>query len=824
MEDKKPKQIGKDENEGKFEKYLLNKTNVDYMHNRYLKKFQYLKELSNLLQSYHDAFLDFVKRLSNIKDKFIEIDNPQKKTNNTKEKASAQNQPNKSYNSINQAIEELFTLITKQTVTYNFLAKKIITSNNLPKEPKFWNLDQREKQLHNNSKNLLKEYKNYKTNFLKCKSDYETNFDSLEKMYIDEKQDKNKENKINKTIDNLNKIIEKYKNSEQLVNQKENEIIQNDKELYKLYEKFDLDIYNSITNIIGTIKDQIKYVNDENIKYLSLLEIKYRDINKENDIDEYINVCIEDNKNEVFEVKKVKYEPYTPKTELSNNYLTGNEKEINAFKKNYLVLYKLKQNFNDICPNLDFEKEKQKVNFLSSMQKIFYPEPNIKLKDKEKDNLLSLLSEKDNRKLFIVFLSNQRTKGRYQRGKELIKDLGIILEHILNISEKEKSFEEAKHCIIISQTFYYEEKNSGKKIYLFEYIKINKWLTSLEFWEEMTKYMINKEIENNNKVLGEEALKKESDNTRRERISQVYLSQLLTFSENMIDFGFDKKEIFKILDINAKIYNVLESFKTPIKENVNTIFRTKPTLAREEISQFYKIRQKTLKITRKKIIINNHKFNDKKENDNDFINQKIKRRKSSILLFKVKKAEEKEKNQKFEKIKKEINNINDLIIKSKTKSENVIKNKRYAYNQTLMFGQNILNNIINLEKKEKNEIIIEDKKEEKIEDKKEDKKEEQKKEGIDKEPQKEIIKDEPKKEEDEKDNENKKEGKKEEQKKEGIEKESQKEMLKDEPKKEDDEDKNKNVEIKKGEDSKEIEVKKEVTLNEESKNEIKDSE
>ena len=169
----------------------------------------------------------------------------------------------------------------------------------MPKEPKFWNLDQREKQLHNNSKNLLKEYKNYKTNFLKCKSDYETNFDSLEKMYIDEKQDKNKENKINKTIDNLNKIIEKYKNSEQLVNQKENEIIQNDKELYKLYEKFDLDIYNSITNIIGTIKDQIKYVNDENIKYLSLLEIKYRDINKENDIDEYINVCIEDNKNEV---------------------------------------------------------------------------------------------------------------------------------------------------------------------------------------------------------------------------------------------------------------------------------------------------------------------------------------------------------------------------------------------------------------------------------------------------------------------------------------------------------------------------------------------
>ena len=138
----------------------------------------------------------------------------------------------------------------------------------------------------------------------------------------------------------------------------------------------------------------------------------------------------------------------------------------------------------------------------------------------------------------IVVLSNQRTKGRFERSWRLIYILGQILNKILQISEHEKNYEDVKHCIILSQTFFCSEKKTKNKYFLFEYIKNNKWLKSPKFWDEMTDYMIEKEIESNNKILGQEALDKETLEGKRERYSQVCISQLLTFSENMIDFGF----------------------------------------------------------------------------------------------------------------------------------------------------------------------------------------------------------------------------------------------------------------------------------------------
>ena len=98
---------------------------------------------------------------------------------------------------------------------------------------------------------------------------------------------------------------------------------------------------------------------------------------------------------------------------------------------------------------------------------MLYPEENSKFTKKEKDKLFSLLKSKQNRMLFIVILSNQRTKGNYQQSWKLINDLGDILSFILNLSQKEKNYEIAKHCIIISQTFYSERKGSkGNFIYL----------------------------------------------------------------------------------------------------------------------------------------------------------------------------------------------------------------------------------------------------------------------------------------------------------------------------------------------------------------------
>ena len=83
----------------------------------------------------------------------------------------------------------------------------------------------------------------------------------------------------------------------------------------------------------------------------------------------------------------------------------------------------------------------------------------------------------------MVILSKQRTYGRYCRTKQLINDLGIMLNSIINISHNSLNYNIVKTCIILSQTFYYEEKKN--KIYLYTIINNNKWLKTPDFWRSI---------------------------------------------------------------------------------------------------------------------------------------------------------------------------------------------------------------------------------------------------------------------------------------------------------------------------------------------------
>jgi hypothetical protein len=101
-----------------------------------------------------------------------------------------------------------------------------------------------------------------------------------------------------------------------------------------------------------------------------------------------------------------------------------------------------------------------------------------------------------------VTLSKQRTKGRYKRSKKLLNDLAEILLFIIQSAEKENNFEDAKNCMILSQTFFYEI-NKGKNVkkkYLIDFIKKYKWFSTLEFWEGIIETMIQSEIHKNDKI------------------------------------------------------------------------------------------------------------------------------------------------------------------------------------------------------------------------------------------------------------------------------------------------------------------------------------
>ena len=94
-------------------------------------------------------------------------------------------------------------------------------------------------------------------------------------------------------------------------------------------------------------------------------------------------------------------------------------------------------------------------------------------KKDEKKELISMLKDPFYKTFFLITLSKQRTKGRFQRNETLLYDLSEILHFILNESQKIKDYESAKNCIILSQTFFLKNKIKKIKMKKRNYIYLN---------------------------------------------------------------------------------------------------------------------------------------------------------------------------------------------------------------------------------------------------------------------------------------------------------------------------------------------------------------
>ena len=124
---------------------------------------------------------------------------------------------------------------------------------------------------------------------------------------------------------------------------------------------------------------------------------------------------------------------------------------------------------------------------------------------------------------------------------------------ILDVAQRKKDFVSAKNCIILSQTFYYnDESKPDKKVYILENIKKHTWLKSISFWKDFILLMILKEFKkleemNTNEKIIIAKNKNISENVKP-KIGEVLFSQLLPYVGNMNEFNVDKKFIIKILD------------------------------------------------------------------------------------------------------------------------------------------------------------------------------------------------------------------------------------------------------------------------------------
>ena len=276
-----------------------------------------------------------------------------------------------------------------------------------------------------------------------------------------------------------------------------------------------------------------------------------------------LKILIEENENKKRYEKKVNLVQYQSDINF-NSCKNRNEFDICANTVDTINKYINKDIFKDYNYNQELKNYEESI----LVKKLF--EEKGELSDDMENNFLASLNDPSIYYTVIVVLSQLRTNNKLNKSKSLIKCLGKAFNKILDYAEKNKIYDHAKNCIILSQTYYYQDSNEKEKIFLSEEIKNHKWLTSQEFWREFIDCMIRLEfsrLENDLNLPYFSADKKMNITKEiKSKFNDVVFSQLLAYITNMIYFIPDKKIVLKISDEFVQKYNYLSN------SNLDTLF------------------------------------------------------------------------------------------------------------------------------------------------------------------------------------------------------------------------------------------------------------
>ena len=580
---------------------------IDFLHEKTLKEHSNLNIFSEIITKYQQALTDFSKSIDNIKRKNSDIVD-EKEKDNTIDLA------------ITNFKQALKSHVDEFKECSNHMKKSIINPIIKTIDDKYTE----EKELYyqyNKSKNL---YNNYKINLEKARKEFEASakicesniFNMIQSKYqaLNSEEDLVKyEERMKLSITSTKNLEDKYyKLLEDTNKARENEI-NKQKELLKFYQIINTDFYLKLNCIISYFIPMVKKMFTSILLSMDALDYRFKNINIQQDMNNFI----EKNKTDFKRDDPIPFIPYTPEADLTKNFAGIEKKELETLDINYQVISTMHQNFRDIRKDLNMIEEEKKYRLRFLCTQIFKIGPGISFNPKEKKELINLLKEPFYKSYFLVTLSKQRTKGRFQRSETLIKDLSDIIHNILDESQKNKDYESAKNCIILSQTFFHEKKNQKnqndiKKIYLFDYIKNYKWLQSLDFWEGIIEHMIQNEIAKNEEVNKKNNVINETQEDIKSRLSNIGFSQVLSYSNNMIEFKIEKKDITKIVDSFIKKYGIEESMAEAIYENIKN---TSPLEEDEEDEKYFKEYEEEFQI-KKNNMINNDEEEDDSSTDN----------------------------------------------------------------------------------------------------------------------------------------------------------------------------------------------------------------
>ena len=577
---------------------------IDFLHEKTLKEHSNLNIFSEIITKYQQALTDFSKSIDNIKHKNADIVDAKEKGNTIDLAITNFKQALKSHV---DEFKECSNHMKKSII--NPIIKTI--DDKYTEEKELYYQYNKSKNLYNNSKiNLEKARKEFEASAKICESNI---FNMIQSKYqaLNSEEDLVKyEERMKLSITSTKNLEDKYyKLLEDTNKARENEI-NKQKELLKFYQIINTDFYLKLNCIISYFIPMVKKMFTSILLSMDALDYRFKNINIQQDMNNFI----EKNKTDFKRDDPIPFIPYTPEADLTKNFAGIEKKELETLDINYQVISTMHQNFRDIRKDLNMIEEEKKYRLRFLCTQIFKIGPGISFNPKEKKELINLLKEPFYKSYFLVTLSKQRTKGRFQRSETLIKDLSDIIHNILDESQKNKDYESAKNCIILSQTFFHEKKNQNdiKKIYLFDYIKNYKWLQSLDFWEGIIEHMIQNEIAKNEEVNKKNNVINETQEDIKSRLSNIGFSQVLSYSNNMIEFKIEKKDITKIVDSFIKKYGIEESMAEAIYENIKN---TSPLEEDEEDEKYFKEYEEEFQI-KKNNMINNDEEEDDSSTDN----------------------------------------------------------------------------------------------------------------------------------------------------------------------------------------------------------------
>ena len=574
----------------KYEDWLWGK--VEFLHNRYHKINSNLSHYLELMTKFQMACQTFSKALNSISsetykiysDKIISLYPvieaiPKNIILHSKEFADFSEFINGKI--IEQVTKSLNEIYVRENNLYENYVKSKRTYNNSKID-----LEKSKNNFNDNAKiceNLIVNAKTMKYNALASKKEIEKNENLASEGLFD-------------AVNYENRYIEFLKET----NKNREDANEKERSLLNMYQDIDKEFVIKIKGMVSMYIAGIKKMYSTILTDITWIHNQFKKINSDNDTNVFINKY----KSNIQKEGKIPFVAYEPKSTLNPKSTGDFQKDENILDINLEVISSLKKGLKNVCPNVNLEEEdkKRRLRFLTS--RIF--KINTDFPEEEKKELIELIKVASFRKYFILMLSKQRIKGRYKRSKKLIDDLSDILNKILEIAEREKDYEEAKNCIILSQTYFYEIKKEDKKLYkyyLFNRIKDNKWLNSIEFWENLVVTMVEIEIQNNEKSIKKYNL---SEKHKKNAINNIGFSQLLTFSQNMLEIGIPKEDVISLVKKFIDKYEISKEYTSTIMDNINNFKRM--TLDEEIIEEPEEKNNKKRKGSL-----------SKEENENDFL-------------------------------------------------------------------------------------------------------------------------------------------------------------------------------------------------------------